>query len=158
MTECRLKVHILEAMGTLRASLLEGGERETPVAGAYVKVYHKTKTNTVAFYKDGVECAPFALAIKSTSSGKTDINGNFPFATRNFDALSQSVEFAILVIKDGEGAVIKRCWAPQCQVICPSRTLPLYPPIQISTASNPRVPSRQEGMVIKSSFQHHSSH
>ena len=63
----------------------------------YVKVYAQTKDDEeVSFYKDGY----------------TDLRGKFEYATLNSSDISNIEKFAILVVSDELGSLVKEVKAP----------------------------------------------
>ena len=90
----QLRVQVIEAYGQLRVRTREDGR---PLPRAYVKVYARKTGGAVAFYKDGY----------------TDIRGAFDFASLSTDELDSVERFAILVMDDERGALIREAAPPQ---------------------------------------------
>jgi len=90
---------------TLRAQWIENygqvvvshGETRKPVAGAYVKVYSRTTSGEVKFFKDGY----------------TDLRGRFDYASLNTNELEESSRLAILVLSPEWGAVVHEAAPPK---------------------------------------------
>lgn len=89
----RLSVRLAHAYGQLRVGARETG-RAAP--GVYVKVYARTSRGAVDFYKDGY----------------TDLTGSFDYASISTDALDQVERFAILILSDELGSVIREAEPP----------------------------------------------
>jgi hypothetical protein len=89
-----LVAQMIEPYGQVRVTAREGGK---PLAAAYVKVYARTKAGEVRFFKDGY----------------TDLRGKFDYATLSTNDLDHVAEFALLVVSDDHGAVVKRARPPQ---------------------------------------------
>lgn len=89
-----LALRVIEQYGQLRVA-----ERSTnkPLARAYVKVYARMQGGGVEFYKDGY----------------TDLRGAFDYATLSTDTLDRVDRFAILVMSDDRGALIREAKPPQ---------------------------------------------
>jgi hypothetical protein len=89
-----LAVRMIEQYGQLRVL-----ERSTgrPLARAYVKVYARMHAGAVDFYKDGY----------------TDLRGAFDYASLSTDTLDRVERFAILVMTDECGALIREAAPPQ---------------------------------------------
>ena len=88
-----LKVQLVEQYGRLQVRHAETGR---PLAKVYVKVYAKTPAGT-RFYKDGY----------------TDLRGKFDYTSLNTDDIGGVSEFAVLVMSDEHGAVVKTAKPPQ---------------------------------------------
>ncbi|MFV8751529.1 hypothetical protein ACNOYE_13375 [Nannocystaceae bacterium ST9] len=89
-----LGVRVIEQYGQLRVGERSSGQ---PLARAYVKVYARTHDGAVAFYKDGY----------------TDLRGAFDYASLSTDTLDRVQRFAILVMTDDRGALIREAAPPQ---------------------------------------------
>jgi hypothetical protein len=89
-----LAVQVIENYGQVKAT-----ERETgrPVPRAYVKVYAQTAGGEVKFYKDGY----------------TDLRGRFDYASLNTNDLDAAQKFAILVLSDVYGALVREATPPK---------------------------------------------
>ena len=88
-----LDVHLSTAAGQLRVG--SSGDR-TALPRVYCKVYARMKDGSVAFYKDGY----------------TDLRGRFDYATLSTDTLGSVERFAILIMSDDHGAVVRECDPP----------------------------------------------
>jgi len=89
-----LDVQVTEAYGQL--SVAHWGTRK-PVAKAYVKTYARSKGGELTFYKDGY----------------TDLRGRFDYSSLSTDALDRVDRFAILVLSDEHGAVVREAAPPK---------------------------------------------
>lgn len=89
-----LGVQMIEQYGQVRIS--RQGTRDG-VAKAYVKVYARMQGGAVEFYKDGY----------------TDLRGAFDYATLSTDELDRVERFAILVMTESSGAVIREAAPPK---------------------------------------------
>ncbi len=89
-----LAVQVVEPYGQLHVA-----HRSTkkPVPKAYVKAYARRKDGTVEFYKDGY----------------TDLRGRFDYSSLSTDDLDRVDRFAILVLSDEHGAVVREAAAPK---------------------------------------------
>ena len=87
-----LKVHILENYGQVK--VLDVNDK--PLIKTYVKCFAKGKDGKVSFYKDGY----------------TDLRGRFDYATLNSNDISNIEKFAIFIMNDDLGSVIKEAKAP----------------------------------------------
>jgi len=63
----------------------------------YVKVFGKSQDGEVRFYKDGY----------------TDLRGRFDYASLSTNELDNVARFAILVMSDTEGAIIRETAPPK---------------------------------------------
>jgi hypothetical protein len=88
-----LKVQLVQQYGRLQVRHAETGR---PLAKVYVKVYAKTPTGT-RFFKDGY----------------TDLRGKFDYTSLNTDDMGGVSEFAVLVMSDQHGAMVKTAKPPQ---------------------------------------------
>ncbi len=88
-----LRVELVETQGMLRVTT--SGDR--PLPKAYVKVYARTKGGSVRFFKDGY----------------TDLRGRFDYATLSTNLLDSVDRFAILVLSEKDGAVIREAAPPK---------------------------------------------
>jgi hypothetical protein len=66
------------------------------MSAVYVKVYARQRNGSVEFYKDGY----------------TDLRGRFDYASISTDDLDRVDKFAILVISDDDGAVVRETPPP----------------------------------------------
>ncbi|MFO0820621.1 MAG: hypothetical protein U1A77_21920 [Pirellulales bacterium] len=89
-----LAVQVIENYGQVRVAHATTGK---PVAKAYVKVYARTATGEVKFYKDGY----------------TDIRGRFEYASLSTPDLETAQRFSILVLSDEHGAAVREAGVPQ---------------------------------------------
>ncbi|MEZ6135956.1 MAG: hypothetical protein R3C53_13725 [Pirellulaceae bacterium] len=92
ITANSLNVNLVERMGRLQVL----GDDRVPVTGAYVKVYAQHADGAVRFYKDGY----------------TDLRGQFDYATLSTSELDTAQKFAILVIDEKRGAVVREAGIP----------------------------------------------
>ncbi len=88
-----LKVQLVEQYGRLQVRHAETGE---PLSKVYVKVYAKTPQGA-KFFKDGY----------------TDLRGKFDYTSLNTDDIGAVSEFAVLVMSEEHGAVVKTAKPPQ---------------------------------------------
>jgi hypothetical protein len=63
----------------------------------YVKVYSKMQDGAVRFYKDGY----------------TDLRGRFDYASLSTNEIDGVSRFAVLVMSDSEGAIIREAAPPK---------------------------------------------
>jgi len=90
-----LDIQIIENYGYLRAVCQDTGKLLSRV---YVKVYARMKgSNEVYFYKDGY----------------TDLRGRFDYASLNTSELDDVEKFAILILSEDYGAVIREAIPPK---------------------------------------------
>lgn len=89
-----LALRVIEQYGQVRVSVRSS---QTPLARAYVKVYARMQNGAVEFYKDGY----------------TDLRGAFDYASLSTDMLDRVQRFAILVMSDDRGALIREAAPPQ---------------------------------------------
>ena len=90
----KLTVQLVEAYG--QVSVLDA-ETDKPLPKAYVKVYARMTNGQVRFYKDGY----------------TDLRGRFDYASLNTGELARVKEFAVLILSDSHGAVIREAQPPK---------------------------------------------
>jgi hypothetical protein len=88
-----LKVHMFENYGEVKVT----DEKGKPLPKIYVKVFAETKTDSVEFYKDGY----------------TDIRGRFDYVSLNTQEVSNVKRFALFIMSDTLGSVIKECNPPK---------------------------------------------
>lgn len=88
-----LRVRLIEAMGHVRVARREGG----PLPRVYVKAYARLRGGQVRFYKDGY----------------TDLRGRFDYVSLSTDDLDRVERFALLVLSDDHGAVIREAPPPK---------------------------------------------
>ncbi len=89
-----LAVQLLENYGQVRVTHAGDGRVLSKV---YVKVYARMKNGAVRFYKDGY----------------TDLRGRFDYASLSTDELEQTDRFAILVMSEAFGALVKEAAPPK---------------------------------------------
>jgi hypothetical protein len=89
-----LLIRAIEPYGELR--IAHQGTRK-PLARVYVKVYARLHSGEVRFYKDGY----------------TDVRGGFDYASLSTDELGQVERFAILILSEEHGAVIREVGPPK---------------------------------------------
>jgi hypothetical protein len=89
-----LKVNILEAFGELK---VYDQETDKPLSSVYVKVFARDNSGKETFYKDGY----------------TDLGGRFDFVQTSGNKIGQVKRFAILVLSDKLGSIIKECNPPK---------------------------------------------
>jgi hypothetical protein len=88
-----LAVSVVEHYGQLQIVRRDSG---MPISKAYVKVYSRNKNGETVFYKDGY----------------TDIRGKFDYASLSTNQLDNVEKFAILVITEECGSVIREANPP----------------------------------------------
>jgi hypothetical protein len=89
-----MDVKLTENYGQLRITDSAGGK---PLGKVYVKVYAKLADGSVKFHKDGY----------------TDLRGRFDYASVNTPERQAVERFAVLVLSDERGAVIREAAPPQ---------------------------------------------
>lgn len=89
-----LAVQVQENYGQLRAVTANPGK---PLSKVYVKVYARMKDGNVRFYKDGY----------------TDIRGRFEYASLNTNDLDFVDRFAMLVLSEEHGAIVREAAPPK---------------------------------------------
>ena len=89
-----LRTELVETQGMLR---VVGTQTGRPLPQVYVKVFARLKSGQVRFYKDGY----------------TDLRGRFDYATLSSDLLNSVDRFAVLVLSEKEGAVIREVPPPR---------------------------------------------
>jgi hypothetical protein len=89
-----LSVQVIENYGHLRVTSEQAGK---PLSIVYVKVYARMKDGTVRFYKDGY----------------TDLRGRFDYSSLNTNELDFVDKFALLVLSDEHGAVVREAVPPK---------------------------------------------
>lgn len=93
----QIKVQLTEAYGELKVTDKETGK---PLPRVYVKVFSQKKgqsQNQAIFFKDGY----------------TDIRGKFDYAQTSGNRLKEVQRFAILIMSDTLGSIIKECDPPK---------------------------------------------
>lgn len=88
-----LRLHLMETYGQL---VLTRADSNTPVAGAYVKVYTRLADGTVKFFKDGY----------------TDLRGRFDYASTQDPSLATAQRFSILVVSESNGSIVREADPP----------------------------------------------
>jgi hypothetical protein len=91
-----LLIQLVESYGQLQVAH-RGVQGSTPLSRVYVKCYARMKTGEVRFYKDGY----------------TDLRGRFDYASLSTDELDGVDRFALLVLSEEQGAVIREAAAPK---------------------------------------------
>jgi len=89
-----MDVKLTESYGQLRVTDSAGGK---PLSKAYVKVYARLADGSVRFHKDGY----------------TDLRGRFDYASVDTPERRPVERFAVLVLSDDRGAVIREAAPPQ---------------------------------------------
>lgn len=89
-----LSTRLLEGVGHLEVREAGAGK---PLPGTYFKVYGRTRSGQVRFYKDGY----------------TDLRGMADYASLSTDELGSIDRFSILVLSEKHGAVIKEAAPPR---------------------------------------------
>jgi len=88
-----MTVQVIEAYGQIKVT--RAGTRK-PLSAVYVKVYARRQGGEAAFFKDGY----------------TDLRGRFDYASVSTGAMAQVERFAILVLSDEAGAVVREAGPP----------------------------------------------
>ena len=89
-----LMAQVLERYGQVRVTHQATGR---PLAKVYVKVYARTGRGQVKFYKDGY----------------TDHRGRFDYASLNTNEIDRTKRFALLIMSESDGAVIRETNPPK---------------------------------------------
>jgi hypothetical protein len=89
-----LVAQVTENYGQLRVTDAAGGK---PLAKAYVKVYAQMPGGHAEFYKDGY----------------TDLRGRFDYTSLNTDQLGAVEKFAILILSEADGSVVREAKPPK---------------------------------------------
>ncbi|NJL59798.1 MAG: hypothetical protein HC887_09300 [Desulfobacteraceae bacterium] len=89
-----LDVQMIETYGHLIVSHVS---EKKPLAKTYIKVYAKMKDGSVNFYKDGY----------------TDFRGRFDYASLSTDDLDRVEKFAILILSEEYGGLIREASPPK---------------------------------------------
>lgn len=92
-TSSRLAVQVFDSFGQLKVTAADTG---APLPAVYVKVFARTESGAVRFHKDGY----------------TDLRGRFDHASLSVDGLDAAERFAILVLSDEHGAVVREADVP----------------------------------------------
>ena len=93
VTANSLAVTVVEPFGRVQVLSAQG---RSPLEQAYVKVYARHKDGSIKFYKDGY----------------TDLRGQFDYATLSTSALDTVDRFAILLLHESQGAVVREAAPP----------------------------------------------
>ncbi|MBN2441529.1 MAG: hypothetical protein JXJ04_09280 [Spirochaetales bacterium] len=90
----QMLVQIVDNYGIIKVYHSETGKA---IPNTYIKVYAKMTMGTTIFYKDGY----------------TDLRGQFDYTSLNTNELDEAARFALLVLSDDYGAVIKEANPPK---------------------------------------------
>jgi hypothetical protein len=93
VTPHSLDVRVIQSYGQVLVRAAKSGK---PLPAVYVKVYARFRDGAVAFYKDGY----------------TDLRGRFDYASLSTDDLDRVERFALLVMSDDNGAVVRETTPP----------------------------------------------
>ena len=88
-----LAVQMLESYGQLQ---VRDSNTSEPLPKVYVKVFARQQDGTVRFHKDGY----------------TDLRGRFDYASLSGEQIVPAARYAVLVLSDEAGAVIREVDAP----------------------------------------------
>jgi hypothetical protein len=88
-----MDVQVVESWGQV---LLSDSEKKSPLSKAYVKVFARDSSGNVLFHKDGY----------------TDLRGRFDYVSQSNRSLDGITDYAILIISDENGAVIREAKPP----------------------------------------------
>ncbi len=89
-----LDIQVIENYGQVKVTHQESRK---PLSGVYVKVYAQMKGGEVQFFKDGY----------------TDLRGRFDYISLNTNELDYAERFAILILSEEYGAVIREAAPPK---------------------------------------------
>lgn len=89
-----LRVQTIESYGQVRVT---HGNANQPLSKVYVKVYARMQDGSVQFYKDGY----------------TDLRGRFDYTSLNTNELDYVDKFALLVLSNEYGAVVREAKPPK---------------------------------------------
>ncbi|MEK6247578.1 MAG: hypothetical protein N2C12_05315, partial [Planctomycetales bacterium] len=89
-----MAVQVTENYGQLRVANRQNGR---PLTKVYVKVYGQQYNGKIKFYKDGY----------------TDLRGRFDYSSLNTNELDNIKRFALLVMSEKDGAVVREAAPPQ---------------------------------------------
>ncbi len=89
-----LKLDVHETYGQLKVADKKSGK---PLPKVYVKVYARTGAGQVKFFKDGY----------------TDLRGRFDYTSLNTDNIDSVIRFAILILSDSNGAMVREVNPPK---------------------------------------------
>lgn len=87
-----MKAFIVENYGQIKVT----DEENKPLSKVYVKCFSRKKNGTVSFFKDGY----------------TDLRGTFDYAALNLENITNIDKFALLVVSEDKGALIKQSNPP----------------------------------------------
>ena len=87
-------MQVIDSYGQLKVTAAEGG---APLPAVYVKVFARTSTGEVRFHKDGY----------------TDLRGRFDYVSLSTTDAEPVERFALLVLSEEDGAVIREVTPPQ---------------------------------------------
>jgi hypothetical protein len=88
-----MAIQMIESYGILKVS---SKTQNKPLSKVYIKVYSKMKNGHIAFYKDGY----------------TDLRGKFDYASLSTNQLDGVEKFAILIMSETDGSLIKEVNPP----------------------------------------------
>ncbi len=88
-----LRLQVIDTYGQVRVTHRETGQ---PLSKVYVKVYAQRNGGTVSFFKDGY----------------TDLRGRFDYSSVSSKSVSGVNKFALLVMSEANGAVIREAQPP----------------------------------------------
>lgn len=89
-----LSVQLIENYGQLRVT---GAENGKPLSTVYVKAYARMKDGSIRFFKDGY----------------TDLRGRFDYSSINTNELEQVERFALLILSEAHGAIVREATPPK---------------------------------------------
>jgi hypothetical protein len=89
-----LALQVIESYGQVKVTHEKTGK---PLAKVYVKAYARTREGEVRFYKDGY----------------TDLRGRFDYASLNTNEIDNVERFALLVLSETDGAVVREAAPPK---------------------------------------------
>jgi hypothetical protein len=89
-----MTVQVIENYGQIKVTQESSGK---PLSKVYVKVYARTADGQVKFYKDGY----------------TDVRGRFEYTSVSTNELDNVERFAMLVLSDTDGAMVREAAPPQ---------------------------------------------
>lgn len=89
-----LDAQVVENYGRIEVTASDTGK---PLPGVYVKVYARTAADEVKFYKDGY----------------TDLRGKFDYTSLNTGEMDDVERFAILILSEKNGAVVREAAPPK---------------------------------------------
>lgn len=89
-----LSLQLTENYGQLQVTSANPGK---PLPAVYVKVYARMQDGGVKFYKDGY----------------TDLRGRFDYSSLNTNELDYVDKFALLILSDDHGAIVREASAPK---------------------------------------------